>query len=69
LPRKLFPELSLQVNRPLPDAAYGPSPIISSRRHSKQIDLWMDTRNEFAGNNNRLPQHGKIKVDRWRPNV
>jgi hypothetical protein len=32
----------LPVNRLPPDAVYGPSPIISSRRHSKQIDLWMD---------------------------
>jgi hypothetical protein len=24
-----------------PDAAYGPSRIISSRRRRKQIDLWM----------------------------
>jgi hypothetical protein len=30
-----------QVNRPPPEAAYGPSRIISSRRCRKQIDLWM----------------------------
>jgi hypothetical protein len=29
-----------KVNRPPPDAAYGPSWIISSRRRGKQIDLW-----------------------------
>jgi hypothetical protein len=26
---------------PPPEAAYGPSQIISSRRRGKQIDLWM----------------------------
>jgi hypothetical protein len=30
------------VNHPRPpEAAYGPSQIISSRRRAKQIDLWM----------------------------
>jgi hypothetical protein len=29
------------VSRQPPDAAYGPSRIISSRRSQKQIDLWM----------------------------
>jgi hypothetical protein len=43
------------VNRPPPDAAYGPSLIISSRRHSKQIDLWMALSGDFTGNNNGLP--------------
>jgi hypothetical protein len=59
----------LQVNRPPPDAAYGPSQIISSRRHGKEIDLWTDITSDFAGNNSGLPQRGKIKVDRWLPNV
>jgi hypothetical protein len=42
------------VNRPPPDAAYGLSPIISSRRHSKQIDLWMDIGGDLTGNNREL---------------
>ncbi|WP_172804511.1 hypothetical protein [Afipia sp. GAS231] len=55
MPRKLFPEPLRPVNRLPPDAAYGPSPIISSSRHAKQIDLWMDIGGNLAGNNNALP--------------
>ena len=43
-----FLNASPRVNRPPPDAAYGPSPIISSRRHTKQIDLWMDLKQRIG---------------------
>jgi hypothetical protein len=36
-----------RVNRPPPEAAYGPSQIISSRRRGKQIDLWMALIEQF----------------------
>jgi hypothetical protein len=32
---------------PPPEAAYGPSQIISSRRRGKQIDLWMALIEQF----------------------
>jgi hypothetical protein len=32
---------------PPPEAAYGPSRIISSRRRGKQIDLWMALIEQF----------------------
>jgi hypothetical protein len=36
-----------QLNRRPPEAAYGPSQIISSRRRRKQIDLWMALIEQF----------------------
>jgi hypothetical protein len=36
-----------QLNRRPPEAAYGPSQIISSRRRLKQIDLWMALTGQF----------------------
>jgi hypothetical protein len=45
---KSFPKPGRQVNHPPPpEAAYGPSRIISSRRCGKQIDLWMALIEQF----------------------
>jgi hypothetical protein len=52
--------------------AYGPSPIASSTRSTKQIDLWMDVVRieamQFAQDNSH-PSWDAIKVDRWRLSV
>jgi hypothetical protein len=45
---QIFPETRAAGESPLPpEAAYGPSQIISSRRRGKQIDLWMALIEQF----------------------
>jgi hypothetical protein len=45
---QIFPETrAASESLPPPEAAYGPSQIISSRRRGKQIDLWMALIEQF----------------------
>jgi hypothetical protein len=58
-------------HRPREDA-YGPSPIDSSTRHAKQIDLWtgMERIDAVLWCTEQLTDiSNKIKVDRWRVTV
>jgi hypothetical protein len=54
------------MNRLPQDDAYGPSPMVSSRRKAKQIDLWMDIIERFINLGPHPEEARQRRLEGWR---